>query len=367
MAALALLPGCQSTHGPRFDERAASAANLVALTNLTAVAETNQLNPEWLQTPTNRFTLGPGDHLEIEILGDDTTRATNSVGSDGKIYYYLLPGLDVWGLTLAETKVLLERELLKYVREQPQVSVTLHGVESQRVWLLGRLNAPGIYPMAAPMTLLESLSLAGGPTSPTALASLAGGPVGAAFSEDVADLRHSFVVRGGQFLPVDFDRLLKKGDMAQNIYLRPDDFVYVPSAMTREVFVLGAVFQPRTVAYRERMSLVAAIANSQGTIKDAYLSHVAIVRGSLTQPKIAVVDYRQIVKGQAPDVLLEPGDIVYVPFTPYRTLVRYADLILKTFVQTVAVNEGARAVSRNVGPVGVNIGVGTSAPVAPQP
>jgi len=91
------------------------------------------------------------------------------------------------------------------------------------------------------------------------------------------------------------------------------------------------------------------------------------VRGSLAQPKIAVVDYKQIVKGQAPDVLLEPGDIVYVPFTPYRTLVRYADLILKTFVQTVAVNEGARAVSRNVGPVGVNIGVGTSAPVAPQP
>ena len=70
---------------------------------------------------------------------------------------------------------------------------------------------------------------------------------------------------------------------------------------------------------------------------------VAIVRGSLTEPKIAVVDYKEIVKGKAPDVLLEPGDIVYVPFSPYRTLVKYADLILKTFVQTVAINEGARA------------------------
>ena len=64
------------------------------------------------------------------------------------------------------------------------------------------------------------------------------------------------------------------------------------------------------------------------------------------------------IEGQ--EVLLEPGDIVYVPFTPYRTLVKYADLILKSFVQTIAINEGARAVSRNINPVGVNIGVGGS-------
>jgi hypothetical protein len=73
------------------------------------------------------------------------------------------------------------------------------------------------------------------------------------------------------------------------------------------------------------------------------------------------------VKGKAPDVLLEPGDIVYVPFTPYRTLVKYADLIVKSFVQTIAINEGARAVSRNVNPVGVNIGVGASPGASPPP
>ena len=168
---VASLLGCHTATGPRFDARAASQAKLVALTNLTSVPATNLLNPVWLKAPTNRFTLGPGDRLEVEILGDTTTRGTNAVGPDGKIYYYLLPGLDVWGLTLPETRELLERELTKYVREQPQVAVSLLGVESQRVWLLGRLNTPGIYPMGAPMTLLEALSLAGGPTSPTALAS----------------------------------------------------------------------------------------------------------------------------------------------------------------------------------------------------
>jgi protein involved in polysaccharide export with SLBB domain len=214
--------------------------------------------------------------------------------------------------------------------------------------------------MAAPMALLEALSVAGGPSSSASLASVGGGPAGAAFSMEVADLRRSFVMRNGEVLPVDFNRLLKGGDLSQNIYLQPDDFVYVPGATAREVFVLGAVLLPRPVAYRERMSLVSAIANAQGTIKNAYLSHVAVVRGSLTEPKIAVVDYKEIVNGRAPDVLLEPGDIVYVPLTPYRTLVKYADLIVRSFVQTIALNEGARAVSRNVNPVGVNIGVGGS-------
>jgi len=355
---LAGLSGCET--GPRFDARATTQARLAALTNLAPVTVTNAADARLLQPPSEYFTLGPGDRLDIEMVGDPTTQTAAVVGPDGKIYFDLLPGLDVWGRTIPETKALIEKALTQFTRQPPQVSVTLRGVESRRVWLLGRLNTPGIYPMAAPMTLLEALTVAGGPMTPTTLASSGSGTMGVNFSEDIADLRRSFVIRSGQVLPVDFYRLLKEGDMKQNIYLQPDDFVYVPSSVTREVFVLGAVFLPKSVSYRERMSLVAAIANAQGTIKDAYLSHVAIVRGSLSQPEIAVVDYNAVAHGGAPDVLLEPGDIVYVPFTPYRTLERYANLILNTFVATVAINEGARAVSANVVPVGVNVGSGSS-------
>ena len=62
--------------------------------------------------------------------------------------------------------------------------------------------------------------------------------------QDLADLRHSFVMRQGQSLPVDFYRLLREGDTSQNIYLQPDDFVYVPSALSQQVYVLGAVRFP---------------------------------------------------------------------------------------------------------------------------
>jgi len=367
VAAMVLLVGCGTTTGPRFDAAATTQARIAELTNLTAVAASAGPDAALLQVPTQYFKLGPGDSLEIQLVGESTTPiatggrampAVTIVGPDGKIYFNLLPGLDVWGLTLAETKALIENELTKYVREKPQVNVTLRSVASRQVWLLGRLSKPGIYPLTTPMTLLEALTVAGGTMSPTELASLGSGPMGVNYSEDFADLQRSFVIRNGQVLPVDFYRLLKQGDMTQNIYLQPDDFVYVPSAVTREVFVLGAVFQPRSVSYRKEMSLVAAIASAQGTIKDAYLSHVAVVRGSLTKPEIAVVDYKAITHGEVPDVLLEPGDIVYVPYVPYRTLERYANLILNTFVSTVAINEGARAVTRNVVPVGVSIGGG---------
>ena len=84
---------------------------------------------------------------------------------------------------------------------------------------------------------------------------------------------------------------------------------------------------------------------------------MAILRGSLTQPQIAIVDYGAIISGKAPDIHLEPGDIIYVPNSPYTTLKRYFNIILNTFVTTVAANEGITAGGGTVG-VGVSVPVG---------
>ncbi len=354
-----LLAGCKSTTGPQFEARPSSDTNAPPTRDLDLVTITNTLEPRWLVTPTNVFTLGPGDKLDIQIPGDLTTKSTALVGPDGKIYYYLLPGLDVWGLTLPEAKERLEAQLKEYFREQPQVSLTLRAVESKRFWMMGRVNGAGIYSLATPVTLLEALSRAGGPSVPSPLASLAAGVGGGAGTgssrQESADLKRSFVIRDGKMLPVNFHRLLKEGDMSQNIYLQPDDFVFLPGAMSRDIHVLGAVTQPRAVSFGEEVTLISAISSAGGTIKNAYLSHVAIVRGSLTEPKIAIVNYWDIVKGKAPDVVLESQDIVYVPYTPYRHLTRYLELIVNTFVRTVGANEGARAVSNGETQVDVNV------------
>jgi protein involved in polysaccharide export with SLBB domain len=215
------------------------------------------------------------------------------------------------------------------------------------------------------MTLLESLAVAGGTArSPSQTVTL-----------DLADLRHSFVMRRGQFLPVNFCRLLREGDMTQNIYLQPDDFVYVRSALAQEVYVLGTVRVPRAVPYTEPLTLAGALAAVNGPVtynfltsngyeggfpRDALMTHVSIIRGSLAEPKIAVVNAQAILKGKAPDVPLEPGDIVYVPNSPMGYVKSYLNLAISSFVTTVAANEGIRA-------AGGNVGVGVSVPVSTRP
>jgi polysaccharide biosynthesis/export protein len=326
------------------------------------VSITNRIDPELLKPSDHLFTLGPGDRVEIELLEDIGSRTTTTVGPDGKLYFNLLPGVDVWGLTLTEARNLLEQEFSKFVKTKPQISITLREVASQRVWLLGRFEAPGVYSMTNATTLLDAILQAGGPANRTGEEEVSV----ANNTDDLADLRRSFVIRNGKMLPVDFHRLLKQGDLSQNIYLQADDFVYMPPATARQIYILGAVRQPRTVAYSEGMTLLSAIANASGTAKYAYLSHVAIVRGSLTDPTIQIVDYKDIITGAAPDVELQARDIVYVPLKPYRLLSRYADLIMTTFVSSVAINEGSRAVLKNPPPTqGILIPFGSTITVTP--
>jgi protein involved in polysaccharide export with SLBB domain len=352
-ALVAAVFGCSSSghkqEGVKTHAHVAFAPVTLSNAQTSSLTLTNQLNPDLLRPGNNIFTLGPGDRVEIEIIGNPASRALTAVGPDGRLYFNLLPGLDVWGMTLAQTRDALESGLGKYLSE-PHVTVTLREVGSKYVWLLGRLAKPGIYPMTGPMSLLEGLTLAGGSARSTST-------TGTQFGmQELADLRHSFVMRQGQLLPVDFHKLLREGDMSQNIFLQPDDFVYVPSALNQQVFILGAVRFPRAVPYTERMTLMSAIAGGNGAVQiewlaqqytgiapDAYLSHVAVVRGSLSQPELTVVDANAIMKGRSPDVPLEPGDIVFIPNAPYSTLKRYFNLIVSTFISTVAANAGLQA------------------------
>jgi protein involved in polysaccharide export with SLBB domain len=349
-----IIAGCASRTGP------VQPAPIAALTTPVSAAGRPSLDAALLQRPAEPFRLGPGDELEIEVLGDVATRARVVVGPDGKIYFYVLPGLDVWGLSLAETQQLISRELQNFVREPQPVSLTLLNVQSQRVWVLGRTTKPGVYPITGPTRLLEAISLAGGPVSASSFTSLtsATGIGSRGATDEAADLSRSFVIRQGKVLPVDFNRLLRDGDLSQNIYLHSDDFIYLPSALAQEVHVLGAVGQARTVNYTSKLTLAQAVATAGGSIPNAHTTHVAIVRGSLTEPQISIVDYKGIVHGRTPDVLLEANDIVYVPFTPYRTLTRYANLILDTFARTVGANEGARAFSDEDVSISVSVGTG---------
>jgi protein involved in polysaccharide export with SLBB domain len=216
--------------------------------------------------------------------------------------------------------------------------------------------------MTGSMTLLEAVALAGGTMSLTSYRDQEAAGVG----QEMADLKRSFVVRQGKCLPVSFDKLLIDGDLSQNIYLEPDDFIYFPSAAARDVYVLGAVTEPRMVPYHEGMTVAGAVAGAYGTLKEAYLSHVGVVRGALAQPRLMVVNFKRVVRGEALDVPLEPGDIVYVPVSPYSYVDHYLEVILDTFVSSAAINAGTRLVGApNSGEAGVFIPVGSGIQIVP--
>lgn len=361
LAAATFLCGCQSI----VKRRAPNApATLAPSFTPETIGDRPALDAALLQRPSSDYRLGPGDVLEIEIVGDLTSRTRTVVGPDGKVYFNVLPGIDVWGLTLAQARGRMVQEMQRFIREEQPISVSLISAESQKIWVLGRLSKPGAYSLAGPMTLLEAVSAAGGPAPATSIATRGGtGAMSLASTsstmDDAADLGRAFVLRKGQLLRVDFEKLLREGDMSQNIYLHPDDFVYLPSATIGNVHVLGAVNNPRAVEYTNRLTLVQAVSQAGGTlIREAFPSQVAVVRGSLTEPKVAIVDMNAILSGKASDIALEPQDIVYVPHSPYRVLTRYLDTILTTFVRVVGVNEGARAVTDRATPVGVNVPLG---------
>ena len=295
------------------------------------VEMTNGVPASWLKPSTNLFTLGPGDTIEVENLSESASGATAKLGPDGKIYYSFLPGLFVWGLTLDETRLLIEKEMAGFLKTKPELGITLRAVGSRYIWVLGTVQTPGVYPLSTPTTILEAISLAGGTLTPPGV------------NSGVLDLARSFIMRHGRMIQVDLHALLARGDMSQNIYLEPDDFVYLHSSLTRNVYLTGAVAQPSIIPYQDDLTLLGAIAQGGGTIPYAQRGKVIIVRGSLTKPVVTEVDYGSIAKGKAPDVLLEPGDIIHMPLSPYARLGQLAEQVVRDFVRTTAVNEGYRA------------------------
>jgi hypothetical protein len=105
---------------------------------------------------------------------------------------------------------------------------------------------------------------------------------------------------------------LKSGKPEANPFIRPGDYVVVTEA--EPVYITGSVVSPQGVYMRDQLTLSLAIAMVGGVRKEAKTSDVRIYRqkpGSKDQETIKV-DLSAIKKNQAPDVLLQPYDVVEV-------------------------------------------------------
>jgi len=293
-----------------------------------------------LTPPVKPYLLGPGDIVEIEIAEVGGTLARTFVMPDGMVYYNLAGGVRAEGLTTAQFSEQL-REALMRDYSNPLVNVSLVEVRSRRYWILGRVFKPGLYPLRQPTTLLEAISQAGG-----LFTSRFSGT-----TEELADLSKSVVIRDGEILPVNFEKLVRSGDTSQNIYLRHNDYIYLPSAATSTVLILGAVAAPQAVGYKDSLTLIDCIAQCKGPAKGAYLKEVVIVRGSLDKPAASIVNLQAILTGKETNVLLQAGDIVWIPKRPLGLLESTVELVFQDAARTIASGEGSRVAGSDQEPV----------------
>ena len=107
------------------------------------------------------YTIGPQDVLDINVWKEDQLTKTVPVRPDGKISLPLLNDIQAAGLTPTQLATQITESLKKYVTD-PQVTVIVREINSQRVYLIGEVSRAGAYPLLPGMTVLQALSSAGG-------------------------------------------------------------------------------------------------------------------------------------------------------------------------------------------------------------
>ena len=295
----------------------------LADTNLAISGSTPGKRARWQE----HFTLGPGDLLNLSLLDmPETARADVPVGPDGRIGFLQATDVVAAGLTIDELRAKLDEALGKYY-QNPRTVVTPAGFRSKKYFMLGSVANRGVYSFDRPTRVIEAIARAGG--LETGLYE--------SRTVEMADLQRSFLVRKGERVPVDFERLFQHGDLSQNVSLEPDDYLYFASASANEIYVLGEVAMPGVVVFTSKPTAIGAIALRGGFTNHSFKKRVLVVRGSLDHPETFVVDTGAILAGKAPDFRLQPRDIVYVCRNPWKIAAEIIDVAAKAFVQSFIV------------------------------
>jgi protein involved in polysaccharide export with SLBB domain len=278
-----------------------------------------------------RYELGHGDVLNFALQGfPKLTRTQVPVAPDGTISYLQAKQVPVTGKTIDELRVEMARRLTPFHRD-PRVIITPAVLGSKRYVVLGEVRQNGAYPLDQPIRLLEALARAGGINE----------GVNGQGAMELADYRRSFVVRGGRRLDVDLEALCRRGALSENILLEPDDYIYIASFVRNEVYIFGQVEQPGVRGIEPGMTAMGAVASAGGFTRQAWRDRVLVVRGPMDRPETLVVELDRVLHGKERDLLLEPGDIVFVSTRPWVYVTQVLDSAIVAYINGFAAGAAA--------------------------
>jgi polysaccharide biosynthesis/export protein len=159
------------------------------------------------------FLIGNDDVLAINVWKEPDISRSVPVRSDGKISLPLVGEVQASGRTPLQLEQEIAQHLKSYVAE-PEVTVIVQQINSQKFNILGMVNRPGSFPLTNSPTVLDAIAVAGG-------------------FRDFAKQKSIYVLRqnpdGTQSrLPFNYKEVVKGQNGAQNVKLQPRDTIVVP-------------------------------------------------------------------------------------------------------------------------------------------
>ncbi|WP_426269924.1 polysaccharide biosynthesis/export family protein [Dyella kyungheensis] len=268
-------------------------------------------DPELFSYKPESYRIGAGDTLYITVwdhpeltspAGPQQQTLANGrlVRSDGTLFYPYVGELKVAGLTIEELRKAISVKLAQYV-EDPQVDVNVIGYGSQRVTMLGAFVKTDPQPITAiPTTLAQALGAA-------------------TINTEQADLSGLVLSRDGHDYPIDLDALNTNKPIAQDIYLKAGDRIFLPYNDRHEAYVIGEVNRPMALTFKTTdLTLTQALGRAGGlnpTTSKGKAVYVIRGIGDLENTKGTVYQ----LDARSPDAFIladqfkvKPGDVVFV-------------------------------------------------------
>lgn len=239
------------------------------------------------------YIIGEGDGLTISVWEEPALSVAALVRPDGKITIPWLGDVQASGLSPMQLGENLEEELTQLV-QFPIVTVTVQRVTNNKVFIYGGGLDLGVQELPGRRTLLQFLAGAG--------------------TLETVDLRSSHVLRDGEKIMEDFHALIVEGDLSQDLQLKNNDMIYLPPMRERNVYVLGAVNNPRAISYRPRLHVLEALLEAGGFTSFASENKTTIIRHHEGAESSSIpVRGKELMQGNLEEnIALRPGDYIIV-------------------------------------------------------
>jgi polysaccharide export outer membrane protein len=109
------------------------------------------------------YLVQPGDSLAITVWKEQDLQGEFLVRPDGGLTFPLTGNIEAGGHTVEEIRTALTARLVKFVPD-PVVTVGVKAVNGSMIFVVGKVNHPGNFPLIRPIDVMQALSLAGGAT-----------------------------------------------------------------------------------------------------------------------------------------------------------------------------------------------------------